>query len=171
MLGNETSRKTCIKEADLQNKSVKLTCSFNASEIVGTTEIGVYCTNQSKSVVLISHDIFEKIENSLINNLSGSVEVEYTFLFTTSTTRKGWVKLENYQNVYYIYEPSNVTGVIEEDVNGYTARTDIASVENNKSSYYYDSTNTRNLYIHTMDDENPNNQKMLIQTKEDNKEV
>ena len=171
MLGNETSRKTCIKEADLQNKSVKLTCSFNASEIVGTTEIGVYCTNQSKSVVLISHDIFEKIENSLINNLSGSVEVEYTILFTTSTTRKGWVKLENYQNVYYIYEPSNVTGVIEEDVNGYTARTDIASVENNKSSYYYDSTNTRNLYIHTMDDENPNNQKMLIQTKEDNKEV
>lgn len=171
MLGNETSRKTCIKEADLQNKSVKLTCSFNASEIVGTTEIGVYCTNQSKSVVLISHDIFEKIENSLINNLSGSVEVEYTFLFTTSTTRKGWVKLENYQNVYYIYEPSNVTGVIEEDVNGYTARTDIASVENNKSSYYYDSTNTRNLYIHTMDDENPNNQKMLIQTNEDNKEV
>ena len=73
--------------------------------------------------------------------------------------------------MYYIYEPSNVTGVIEEDVNGYTARTDIASVENNKSSYYYDSTNTRNLYIHTMDDENPNNQKMLIQTKEDNKEV
>lgn len=170
-LGNETSRKTCLKEADLENKAVKLTCSFTASEIVGTTEIGVYCTNRDKSVVLISHDIFDRIENSLINNLSGSVEVEYTFLFTTATTRTGWIKLENYQNVYYMYEPSNVTGVVEDDVNGYTARVDIKGVEDNPSSYYYDSSATRNLYIHTVDDENPNNKKILIQTKEDNKEV
>lgn len=166
-LGNETLKKTCIKEANLNGKSVKLTCSFTASDIVGTTEIGVYCSNQNNDLVLISHDIFERIENNLLTNLSGSVEVEYSFLFSTSTTRTGWNKLSNYDNVYYLYEPSNVVGVVEDKVNGYTKRLNVSGVENNPSSYYYDSTNTRNLYIHTTDSTNPNNKQMLIETKED----
>lgn len=170
VLGNETLRKTCVKEADLKEKAVKLTCSFTASDIVGTTEIGVYCSNKDRTPVLISHDNFERIEDNLLNNLSGTVEVEYTFFFSTSTTRTGWIKLNEYENVYYLYEPSNVRGVIEDDVNGYTSRLDISGVENNPASYYYDSKSTRNLYIHTVDGNDPNNRKILIQTNEDNTE-
>lgn len=170
VLGNETLRKTCFKQVDSYKKAVKLTCSFTASDIVGTTEIGVYCSNQERTLILISHDIFERIESSLLTNLSGTVEVEYSFLFTTATTRNDWNKLSGYENVYYLYEPSNVVGVVEDKVNGYSTKLDINGVEDNLASYYYDSSMTRNLYIHTTDGKDPATKQILIQTKEDNME-
>lgn len=163
-LGNETSRKTCIKEADLQNKQVKLSCSFTASEIVGTTEIGVVCLNSNDVSVLISHDTFEKINEGLLTNLTGSVEVEYSFQFSTSTIRTGWSLLEGKNYTYYLYEPSNVCGVIENGVNGYKQVSNKDLVESNNASYSYDS-KTKNIYIHTVNNSNPNGEEILVQTK------
>lgn len=164
-LGNETVKRTCIKIADLSHKLVKLTCSFTASEIVGTTEIGVYAKNKDDKDILISHDLFDKIDSRLLNNLSGSVEVEYDFYFSTSTRRTGWIPLEGYSNVYYLYEPNNVVGVIEDDVTGYHRQLNKVNVRDNSGSYYYD-TITQNIYIHTSDGLNPVNHNILVQTKE-----
>ena len=160
-LGNETSRKTCVKEADLINKCVKLTASFSASDIVGTTEIGV-----ANDKILISHDIFEKIDNKLLTNLLGTVEVEYTFQFSTSTIKTGWIPVGgNYPHVYYLYEPNQVIGVTENNTTGYRKLNSKEDVESHTASYYYDVT-TQNIYIHTLDNGNPNDEVILIETKQ-----
>lgn len=164
-LGNETIRKVCMKTPDLENKCIKLQASFTASEIVGTTEIGVVTDK-----LLISHDVFEKIDESLLVNLIGTVEVEYTFQLSTSTIRKGWLKVndtetQSFRYTYRIYEPSYVTGVTENTSTGYRKVASKELVEQENCSYYYD-VFTQNLYIHTLNNSDPNNEEILIETKE-----
>ena len=53
-LGNETVRKKCSSEVNLDKKQIILTCTCSASEIIDTSEIGV--ANDS---VLISHDTYD----------------------------------------------------------------------------------------------------------------
>ena len=130
---------------------------------MGSTEIGVSCLNSDGNSVLISHDTFEKVNNTLLTNLTGSIEVEYTFQFSTSTIRTGWTKLENKSYTYYLYEPSVVIGVTENETTGYQRVSSKDLVDNNNASYYYDSFQ-QNIYIHTKDNTNPNDEKILLQT-------
>lgn len=175
-LGNETLRRICTKEADLDNKCIRLKGSFTSSEIVGTTEIGVCCLNSNDTPILISHDVFTKIDNTLLTNLSGSVEIEYLFQFSTSTIRTGWTQVttQGFHNTYYLYEPNEVNGVIQDNVHGYKNVKTKEAVEKNNGSYFYD-TVTQNLYINTVkkdtssttentSSDNPNNHIILIQT-------
>ena len=159
-LGNELYRRTCIREADLTNKCIRLTSSFNASEVIGITEIGV-CND----TILISHDVFKEITSTMLVNPIGSVEIEYTFQFITSTIREGWSKVEGSVNTYRIYEPSNVIGVYEEDTNnGYKKVTSKEVVLSTEGSYYYDSI-LQNLYVNTYNNRNPSDINLIIQTK------
>lgn len=164
-LGNETVRKTCTKDSDLYEKQVLLKASFTSTEVVGATEIGVYASNQQDNIILISHDTFDKIKSELLINLTGTVEVEYTFQFTTSTVKTGWQELANYPNVYYAYEPSTIIGVAE-DKNGYVNVANKEKLLTQKAGYYYDNT-TQNIYIRpTTDSIHPDNLTILLQTKE-----
>lgn len=156
-LGNELIRTTCTSEADIENNLIQLKTSFEAKDLEGVTEIGVF-----NDKTLISHDTFNEISMDMLTNPIGSIEVEYNYHFTTATIRQGWTLIG--KSIYWIYEPNNVIGVYEEsNGNGYHKVKSKEEVINRTGSYYYDN-NQQNLYIH-ISTENINANDILIQTK------
>lgn len=168
VLGNETVRKRCVCEVNLEAKQIILYCSCSASEILGTTEIGV-----ANDEILISHDVYEAIDTSFITDTIDSVEVTYTFDLSTSATKTDWKYYKSgdvgttKKNIYYTTEENTVIGVREENTNsGYKAVSSIEELQNRNCAYYYDvATNT--LFIRTSKNDNPNGvgYKIIISTK------
>ena len=160
-LGNLTVKKQVATLADLDLKQIILTATFEAGEVINTTEIGV--TNDED--ILISHDVFEKITSSFLEDSIGEVEVTYTFELTTGAIRKDFNKVADKNVTYWIAEQSQVVGVCEKDTDsGYRCVDNIESVESIAGSYYY-SRETKNLYIHTTRNTNPNLENIIIETK------
>lgn len=163
-LGNETIRHNCVKTAYPEDKKIVLTSKFLASELLGTTEIGV-CND----IVLISHDVYEKIKSTHIEGNIGEIEVEYTFQLTTSGIRDGWTQKSgddyiNY-NIYYVDEPNEVISVYEENNSyGYARVYQLDSLKTKTGAFYYDLT-LKKLYIRNSGDRNPNNDVILVQYK------
>lgn len=163
-LGNETSRKECIRRADLDNKKMVLTCNFTTSEVLGTSEIGVANDN-----ILISHDVFEKITDSSLASSIGDIEVEYTFQLSTSAIRSGWTQktdgdYERY-NIYYIDEPNEIIGVLEDNTHcGYRKASSMNELLNSTGVYYYDR-GLNKLYIRNTRNTDPNIDTIIVQTK------
>lgn len=178
-LGNETRRETVVKNVDLINKRLVLTCRIPVQELIGITEIGVVnTTSDAKEEILISHDVFKEtvLSEDFLYGVIGEVQVDYVFQFTTSQIKSGWekaVKSNNvfYDNVYYVYEPNEIMFVIDNtNGNGIRKVSSVQSVENTKDSYFHDVTSTNNIYIHLThrDDElspNPNSHEIVIQNK------
>ena len=164
-LGNETARKRCVTRVDLQRKQIILECSCTTKEILNTTEIGVATDD-----ILISHDIYENIDLIFLGDNVDSVEISYIFDLSTLTTRADWIKYSQINegntdyNVYYIYEENLVTGVIEEETNGYHTAASLEILKTKNGAYYYDVSSKR-LFIRTIRDDNPNNYKISIITK------
>ena len=159
-LSNLTAKRKVTTTVDLNTKQIILAASFEANEVINTSEIGVSTDN-----ILISHDIFNRISTDFLSNSIGKVDVEYTFKLTTGAVRKDFILSENYDNVYWIAEPTQVVGVSEEETqSGYRNVESITDVESTAASYYY-SRNTKNLYIHTSNNTNPNLMNIIIETK------
>lgn len=159
-LGNKTVRKQAVTSADLSSKSIILEASFTAREVINTTEIGA-----SNGDILISHDLYDKIDSEMLDNTTSDVIVTYSFDLTSNSSRQDFRKLDSYNHTYYIPEPAQVIGVIEKTTNsGYKCVDSIQAVEGNSGSYYYD-ISSQNLYIHTTNNLNPNNNEICIQTR------
>lgn len=159
-LGNLTVKKQVVSSVDLINKKIILEATFEAGEVLGTCEIGV-----ANDEVLISHDIYEKMSNTFLEDSIGDVDVTYTFELTTGSIRKDFSKVADKDYTYWIAEPSLVVGVNEKDTNcGLRYVNSIEEVESTIGSYYY-SINTKNLYIHTTRNSNPNLENIIIETK------
>lgn len=159
-LGNLTVKKQVVSSVDLINKKIILEATFEAGEVLGTCEIGV-----ANDEVLISHDIYEKMSNTFLEDSIGDVDVTYTFELTTGSIRKDFSKVADKDYTYWIAEPSLVVGVNEKDTNcGLRYVNSIEEVESTIGSYYY-SISTKNLYIHTTRNSNPNLENILIETK------
>ena len=159
-LGNLTVKKQVTSSVDLTNKKIILEATFEAGEVLGTCEIGV-----ANDDILISHDIYEKMTSAFLEDSIGEVDVTYTFELTTGSIRKDFNKVANKDYTYWIAEPSMVVGVTEKDTNsGLRVVSSIADVESNVGSYYY-SIQTKNLYIHTTRNSNPNLENIIIETK------
>lgn len=162
-LGNETVRKRCVSEVNLTTKQIILYCSCTVNEILGATEIGV-----ANDTILISHDVFEAIDDEFITPNIDSVEITYTFDLSTSSQRTNW---EYYtdgdtggttNNIYYLVEENPVIGVFEKDKNmGYRGLTSIEALKTNTGAYYYDNA-TGTLFVRTANNDNPNNYQILI---------
>ena len=143
-LGNLTVKKQVASSVDLNNKRIILEATFEAGEVLGTCEIGV-----ANDDVLISHDIYEKMTSSFLEDSIGEVDVTYTFEITTGNIRKDFNKVADKNYTYWIAEPALVVGVTEKDTNsGLRVVSSIEDVESTVGSYYY-SIQTKNLYIHT----------------------
>lgn len=161
-LGNETVRKKCVSEVNLNAKQIILYCSCTASEILGISEIGV-----ANNEILISHDVFEAINEEFITDNIDSVEINYTFDLQSASQRTGWQYYtegddEEVNNIYYIVEETTVTGVTEKDSNsGYRSVNSIDSLKLYTGAYYYDDI-TDTLFIRTTKNDDPNNYKILI---------
>jgi len=159
-LGNLTVKKQVTSSVDLLNKKIILEATFEAGEVLGTCEIGV-----ANDDVLISHDIYEKMTSTFLEDSIGEVDVTYTFELTTGSIRKDFNKVADKNYTYWIAEPSLVVGVNEKDTNcGLRCVTSIEEVESTVGSYYY-SIQTKNLYIHTTRNSNPNLENIIIETK------
>lgn len=159
-LGNLTVKKQVTSSVDLINKKIILEATLEAGEVLGTCEIGV-----ANDDVLISHDIYEKMTSSFLEDSIGEVDVTYTFEITTGSIRKDFNKVADKNYTYWIAEPALVVGVTEKDTNsGLRVVSSIADVESNVGSYYY-SIQTKNLYIHTTRNSNPNLENIIIETK------
>lgn len=159
-LGNLTVKKRVENLADLNTKQIVMEASFEAKEVINTCEIGV-----GNDDVLISHDVFEKITSSFLEDSIGAVDVVYTFELTTGSIRKDFNKVANKDYTYWIAEPSMVVGVTEKDTEcGCKRVSSIDSVESTPGSYYY-SLETKNLYVHTSRNSNPNLENIIIETK------
>ena len=162
-LGNETVRKKCVSEVNLNAKQILLYCSCTASEILGISEIGV-----ANNEILISHDVFEAINEEFITDNIDSVEINYTFDLQSASQRTGWQYYtegddEEVNNIYYIVEETTVTGVTEKDSNsGYRSVNSIDSLKLYTGAYYYDDI-TDTLFIRTTKNDDPNGYKILIQ--------
>lgn len=165
-LGNETIKKSCLTEADIENKKIILTTSFLSSEILGTTEIGV--TNGD---MLISHDVYERITSELLHSTVGEIQVEYIFQLQTSNIRGNWVQkvdddFEGF-NIFYVDEPNTVVGVYENSTkSGYKSCGCFECLKNNTGAYYYDE-NIKKLYIrHSRAEKgiNPNDDMIYVET-------
>ena len=160
-LGNETVRKKCVSEVNLNAKQIILYCSCTASEILGISEIGV-----ANNEILISHDVFEAINEEFITDNIDSVEINYTFDLQSASQRTGWQyytgRDDDEVNIYYIVEETTVTGVTEKDSNsGYRSVNSIDSLKLYTGAYYYDDI-TDTLFIRTTKNDDPNNYKILI---------
>ena len=159
-LGNLTVKKQVASSVDLNNKRIILEATFEAGEVLGTCEIGV-----ANDDVLISHDIYEKMTSSFLEDRIGEVDVTYTFEITTGSIRKDFNKVADKNYTYWIAEPALVVGVTEKDTNsGLRVVSSIEDVESTVGSYYY-SIQTKNLYIHTTRNSNPNLENIIIETK------
>lgn len=141
-LGNETSRRKCNCEADLKNKRLVLTTAFKATEMLGTSEIGVF-----NDKIMISHDRYEKIDDTFLSGAIGEVTIEYRFQLATGSIRRGWKEASQGNNIFYISEKNEVIGVFENNTkNGYRRVTQLEDLYTVKGAYYYDTT-SQNLYI------------------------
>lgn len=159
-LGNLTVKKQVESSVDLTNKKIILKATFEAGDVLGTCEIGV-----ANDDILISHDIYEKMTSTFLEDSIGTVDVEYTFELTTGSIRKDFNKVADKNYTYWIAEPSLVVGVTEKDTNcGLRSVSSIDEVESVIGSYYY-SLSTKNLYIHTTRNSNPNLENIIIETK------
>ena len=161
-LGNETARKQVVSRVDLANAQIILECTCTAKEIINTTEIGVATDD-----ILISHDIYENIDIEFLGDNVSSADITYIFDLSTLNTRSDWVKYSQINtggtdyNIYYVYEENLVTGVIEEDSNGYHAVASLNDLKTQNGAYYYDVSSKR-LFIRTITPDNPNNYKITI---------
>ena len=145
---------------DLTNKRLTLTVDFTASEVLNTTEIGV-----SNGDILISHDIYDKIsEEMLQDDTTSMIHLTYNFNLTTGGLRSNWVQTKEDPDLYYVYEPATVTGVVEvSSGNGYIQRASIDEIKDNAGSYYY-SVSSKNLYINPLTSD-VNDNEIIVQTK------
>ena len=168
-LGNETVRKKAYYEIDLNKKQIMLSCSCSLSEIVNTTEIGT-----TEGNVLISHEVYQRITKSMLGDVVDSVEINYIFDFSTSATRNGWTYYSagdsqtTQNNIYFIVEENTVVRVTEETLSenqsGYHAVNSVDDLKTKRGAYYHDPY-TKNLFIRTLNDDNPNDTKIAITTR------
>ena len=162
-LGNETNRKVCVCLADLNLKQLILTANFKAAQVIGTSEIGVF-----NDQVMISHDRFNKIDDGFLG-LTGEVEVEYVFQFSTGALKGGWKQVTGQSNIFYIAEPNNVVGVCERSSNVWYYRVDnLNDLTTTRGAYFYE-TGSKNLYIRPRKDitltELQNHKDIIVQVR------
>lgn len=151
-------RKEFRSKVDLNNKSIVLICDIPAHEIVGMSEIGV-----SNNEILISHDTFNTITDELLqNDLSSTVQVEYSFNLTTGGVRREWKKSTIGNNIWYVYEPNTVVGVWENTSDsGYARKQSVEDLIDTPNTYYY---NNKLHYIY-INNKSPGDDELIILTK------
>lgn len=158
-LGVETCRKICNTKVKPKQNTLEINCDFTAGEVVDTCEIGV-----ANDKMLISHDLYETLSFEVIGDTSSNIFLTYNFYISPGSIRNHWQKSTIYGNsIYYIYEPNNVVGVLEYNTgSGYVRKNNVNDLKTNKGAYYYDK-KSKNLYIRTSNDSNPNDNEIIIQ--------
>ena len=172
-LGNETKRKSCSQEVLLDENKLKLTTNFLTEDLLGATEIGVLTTTLEGKEILISHDVFNTtlLNEALMYGATGSIELEYSFYFSSSQLKTGWRKYKRDNNVYWVFEPNEVRSVFDDTTNyGLRKLNNIIEVQDIKNSYFHDKNGTKNIYIHLYhendtDAPNPNHHDILIENR------
>lgn len=149
-LGNETARKKATTTVNPSTKQIVLNCNFTAEEIQDTTEIGVLTTNKEGGDVLISHDIYNQIDSSVIAGVTGNIVIEYIYQFTTSFQKTNWAVYDEAKNIYYSYEENKIIRVFENS-DGYKKVGSLNELELIEGAFYQD-LEDKFLYIKPLSD-------------------
>lgn len=149
-LGNERNRKKCVASVDTAKNKIILTAVFTVNELAETTEIGVVSRNKNNGDILISHDVYEKIDPNIFASISGDVTVEYAYQLSTSFQKSSWTLFDESSEVYYAYEETTPLRVFENS-SGYRDVGSIDELKNTIGGFYYDSQN-KYLYIKPIGD-------------------
>lgn len=157
-LTNETVRKKCTKKVNLKEKTLDLSCQFSATEAINTCEIGVV-----SGETLISHDVYEKIDETILGNTTSLINLTYSFVLETGGFRNRWEESTKYTGAYYLTEPNEVIGVINAS-NKLGFEKKIAPESLTDNSFYYDST-SQTLYVKTSNNSKPTTNQLIIQTR------
>ncbi len=139
-LGNEQLKKKCSVKVDILLKQVVLNCSFKVEDLEDTTEIGV-----SNGTILISHDVYNKLDSSVFRGISGDITLEYVYQFSTSFQKNAWKVYDEGSNIYYAYEENKVIRVFENN-SGYRKVSSLNELQGYVGAYYYDDAG-KYLYI------------------------
>ena len=149
-LGNQRYSKKPVCTIDNKNKQIKLTANFTITQLLESTEIGVTTYNPSKKEVLISHDVFQPLDNTTFTGITGDVTIEYIYQFTTTYQKNNWTLYDENNMIYYTGEENRVITVFENQI-GYREVSEVESIGNTPGLFYYDSAN-KILYIRPFSD-------------------
>lgn len=149
-LGNEMTRKKCTASVDTVNNMIVLSAAFPLTTVREATEIGVVTLNSNNQDILISHDVFNQIDQSVFNSVSGDITVEYMYKFSSSFQKNTWNVYDETHNIYFAYEENKVLRVFENN-SGYRSAGSLAELETIQGGFYYDAA-TKNLYVHPIGD-------------------
>ena len=168
-LGNEKYKRKCVCEANIDFKRLILTANFKATEMLGTTEIGVTTLNPEGEDILISHDRYQKIDDTFLSGAVGDVRIEYIFQLSTGAIKRGWTKSTEGNNIFYAPEKNEVIGVFENQTgNGYRRLYNLQDLKDVKGGFFYDSV-SENIYIKPIKDADKivdiDNEEIVVQVR------
>ncbi|WP_296882092.1 hypothetical protein [uncultured Methanobrevibacter sp.] len=158
-LSNERLRKKCSSTVEIDNKRIILSCNVTVDEISDATEIGVISLNSKNEDLLISHDVYNKIDQTVFSGISGEINIEYIYQFTTSFQKNAWSIIDETNNIFYSYEENTVIRVFENN-SGYRSVSSLEELKNHDGAFYQDLTD-KILYIKPIGD--LNNSDIIVQ--------
>lgn len=133
-----------------------LNSTLQGSLLNNTTEIGVLTDKDT----LVSRNVHEEV----IVPDNSTVTVDYRYTFHSGAYKTNW-ETTNALNVFKINETEEIHSIIEtNNDSGYIRKNNINDVINTQGTYYHNLSDNI-LYIHTSDNENPNNYRILVNYK------
>ena len=124
---------------------VKFNAVFSASQVSGSTEIGVF------DALAGGNMLSRNVHVALSVPPGASISFDYIFGLYSSKVSYDWVLTSGQTLVYEIADSVNVGGVMEMDTgNGYTKKTSIATVAATAGTYWHDS-GANKTYVHCTD--------------------
>jgi hypothetical protein len=145
-LGKQAVKKELKYNIDVENNRIEFSAIFTASEILGTTELGLLTEND----ILVARDIYKTVTSAILGNSTSTVNMYYIIHFEFGSKHSEWSTSTTAPNILYRQENNTVIGVNELNTNsGYKAVNGLTELANmNGAGYFYDVV-SRNLYIKT----------------------
>ena len=139
------------------NWNTSFTASYTATQINGSTEIGLFDNATLGSGTMLTRSTYPTISVPPGTNIG----INYMISLNTGFLSAGWTLTSGKTYTYQTGQTQSVLGIIETDTgNGYIKETSTASVESTANSYYYDGSNY--LYINCSDGLNPSTHTIMV---------
>lgn len=139
-LGNQTYQVQPKMSVNLLENSLNMSATLNPEQLIGVCEIGV----KTGDDLLISRDVFKPFTADILG-ASSSINIDYQYVIETGDVHSDWTPYTQKQGVYYTSTKNIVTGVSDENGNGYIKKDSIDELTQ-AGTYYYSNT-AQKVYI------------------------
>lgn len=139
-LGNQTYQVQPKMSVNLLENSLNMSATLNPEQLIGVCEIGVKTADN----ILVSRDVFKPFTADILG-ASSSINIDYQYVIETGDVHSDWTPYTQKQGVYYTSTKNIVTGVFDENGNGYIKKNSIDELTE-AGTYYYSNT-AQKVYI------------------------